>query len=492
MKTYNFKDALEFLQRNMDGMNARNFKSALDFFHRYTVRMKAQDSTSALDFLRRHMVGMKAQEPTSALESIRRYIIAGAVVVLVLTCGVGVWATTTQISGALIAPGTVVVESNVKKVQHPTGGVVGELLVRDGDRVKAGNLLIRLDDTVTRANLAIVTKTLTELYARKARLAAERDRTEAIKFPDDITRQADVPEIAEVLSAESKLFDLRRSARAGQKSQLQERINQANEEIVGFSAQKEAKEKEVAFITRELTGVRDLFQKNLVPITRLSSLEREATRLGGERGQLIASTAQLKGKIAELQLQIIQVDQDLSSEVAKEMREIDAKIGEFVERKVSALDQLKRTDIRSPQDGTVFQSSVHTVGGVIPAGEPVMLIVPEADKLMVEAKVSPQDIDKVQFGQSAALRFSAFNMRTTPEIFGSVSQISADITTDQRTNQSYYTIRIAMPSDQIARLGDVKIVPGMPVEAFVKTGDRTVMSYLMKPLADQMNRAFRE
>jgi HlyD family secretion protein len=268
MKTYNFKEALEFLQRYMDGVNTHSLSGAFDFFRRYGVRMKAQESTSALDFLRHRMVGMKAQESTSALESIRGYIIAGAVVVLVLTCGVGVWATTTQISGALIAPGTVVVESNVKKVQHPTGGVVGELHVRDGDRVKAGNLLIRLDDTVTRANLAIVTKTLTELYARKARLAAERDRTDAIKFPDDLTRQADVPEIAEVLSAESKLFDLRRSARAGQKSQLQERINQANEEIVGFSAQKEAKEKEVAFITHELTGVRDLFQKNLVPITR--------------------------------------------------------------------------------------------------------------------------------------------------------------------------------------------------------------------------------
>lgn len=473
MRTYNFKDALEILQRYMDGMNTHNFKAALEFLQRYRVKMKAQ-------------------EPTSALESIHRYIIAGTVVVLVLTCGVGVWATTTQISGALIAPGTVVVESNIKKVQHPTGGVVGELLVRDGDRVKAGDLLVRLDDTITRANLAIVTKTLTELYARKARLSAERDRAESINFPDDLTRQADVPEIREVLSAETKLFGLRQSARVGQKLQLQERINQANEEIVGFGAQKEAKEKEVAFINHELTGVRDLFQKNLVPITRLSSLEREATRLGGERGQLIAATAQAKGKIAELQLQIIQVDQDLSSEVAKEMREIDAKIGEFVERKVSALDQLKRTDIRSPQDGTVFQTTAHTVGGVIPAGEPIMLIVPEADKLTVEAKVNPQDIDKVQFGQSAALRFSAFNMRTTPEIFGSVGQISADITTDQRINQSYYTIRIAMPSDQIARLGDVKVVPGMPVEVFIKTGDRTVMSYLMKPLSDQINRAFRE
>ena len=182
----------------------------------------------------------------------------------------------------------------------------------------------------------------------------------------------------------------------------------------------------------------------------------------------------------------------MSSEVAKEMREIDGKIGEFVERKVSALDQLKRTDIRAPQDGTVFQSAVHTVGGVIPAAEPIMMIVPNADKLTVEAKVNPQDIDKVQFGQSAALRFSAFNMRTTPEIFGSVSQISADITTDQRTSQSFYTIRIAMAPEQVARLGEVKLVPGMPVEAFVKTGDRTVMSYLMKPLSDQLNRAFRE
>ena len=174
------------------------------------------------------------------------------------------------------------------------------------------------------------------------------------------------------------------------------------------------------------------------------------------------------------------------------MREIDARIGEFIERKVSALDQLKRTDIRAPQDGTVFQSSVHTIGGVIPAGEPIMMIVPDSDRLTVEAKVNPQDIDKVAVGQSATLRFSAFNFRTTPEISGSVSQVSADITTDQRTSQSYYTIRIGMTAEEIARLGNVRLVPGMPVEAFVKTGDRTVMSYLMKPLSDQINRAFRE
>jgi HlyD family secretion protein len=473
-------------------MNMQNLNSALETLRRHMNSMKAQAPISALETLRRYMNGTSAQAPTSALESIRRYTIAGIVVVLILTCGVGVWAATTEISGALIAPGTIVVESNVKKVQHPTGGVVGQLLVRDGDQVKAGDLLVRLDDTIMRANLAIVTKALTELYARKARLEAERDGVETVKFPDDLMQQSDVPEIAQVLMGERKLFELRRSARAGQKAQLQERINQSGEETTGLSAQKIAKEKEITLIEHELAGVRDLFNKNLVPMTRLTSLERDATRIDGERGQLIATIAQAKGKIAELRLQIIQIDQDLSSEVAKEMGEIDAKIGEFVERKVSAMDQLKRTDIRSPQDGTVFQSTVHTVGGVMPAGESIMLIVPEADKLTIEARVNPQDIDKVQLGQIAALRFSAFNVRTTPEIFGTVSRVSADTTTDQRTNQSYYTIRIAMPPEQVTRLGDVKLVPGMPVEAFVKTGERTVISYLMKPLSDQINRAFRE
>ena len=454
--------------------------------------MNMHNINSALETLRRYTTGVHARSFNSINNSIRRYIIAGIVVVAILTGGVGVWAGVTEISGALIAPGTIVVESNVKKVQHLTGGVVGKLLVRDGDRVKAGDLLVQLDDTVTRSNLAIVVKTLIELNARKARLVAERDGLDAVKFPADLIQQRDLPDVAEALTAETRLFDLRRSARAGQKAQLQERINQSNEEIVGLNAQKVSKEKEVALIERELTGVRDLFQKNLVPVTRLTSLEREATRLDGERGQLIATIAQARGKIAELRLQIIQIDQDLSSEVAKEMREIDGKIGEFVERKVAAVDQLKRTDIRAPQAGTVFQSSVHTVGGVVPAGEPIMLIVPDADRLTVEAKVNPQDIEKIKLGQSAALRFSAFNLRTTPEIFGTVSRVSADTTTDQHTNQSYYTVRIALPSEQVARLGNVKLVPGMPVEAFIKTGDRTVISYLMKPLSDQINRAFRE
>ena len=425
-------------------------------------------------------------------EAIRRYTIAGAAVVVFLTGGVGVWAGTMHIAGALIAPGTIVVDSNVKKVQHPTGGVVGEVRVHDGDHVKAGDLLVRLDDTVARASLAIVTKGLTEFEARKARLAAERDRADTIKFPDDLLQRENDPDVAQVLAAERKLFDLRRAARAGQKSQLRERIDQLGKEINGFSSQQISKEKEVTLIERELAGVRDLFQKNLVPITRVTALERDATRLDGERGQLIASIAQAKGKVAELNLQIIQVDEDASSEVAKEMREVEGKIGEFVERKIAAADQLKRTDIRAPQAGTVFQSAVHTVGGVVPAGEPMMMIVPDAEKLAVEARVNPQDVDKVQVSQAAVLRFTAFDTRTTPEIFGNVTRVSADTTTDQRTGQSYYTIRIALERDQMARLGNVRLVPGMPVDAFVQTGERTVISYLMKPLSDQIVKAFRE
>jgi HlyD family secretion protein len=435
---------------------------------------------------------MEMSHPTPAHQSINQHIVAGIVVVLVLAGGVGGWAATTELSGALIAQGSIVVDSNVKKVQHPTGGVVGELRVRDGDRVKAGEIVVRLDDTITRANLAIVTKGLDEFGARKARLDAERDGAETITFPAEMLARSNEPTVTNAVTNERKLFELRRTARAGQKAQLRQRIAQLQEEIGGLSAQQNAKSREITLIGQELEGVRDLWKKNLIPITRLTALERDGARIEGERAQLIASVAQAKGKIVETELQIIQIDQDLSSEVAKDMREVDGKIGEFVERKVTAEDQLKRIDIRAPQDGTVLQSTVHTVGGVITAGDPIMLIVPGADNLIVEAKFNPQDVDQLTLGQPAMLRFSAFNQRTTPEISGTVTRISADTTADQRTGQSYYVVRIAMSTKELARLGDVKLIPGMPVEAFVQTGERTVFSYLVKPLRDQLVRAFRE
>ena len=427
-----------------------------------------------------------------ARPSIRLHLIIGLAVVAVLAGGLGGWASTAEISGALIAPGSIVVELNVKKVQHPTGGVVGEVHAHDGDVVKAGDVVVRLDDTVTKASLAIVTKNLDGLWARAARLEAEQQGLDKIVFPPMLLDRANDPDVKNVMASESKLFEVRTTGRIGQKAQLRERVAQLNEEIAGLEAQEKAKDQEIALVEKELVGVRTLYDQHLVQMTRLTTLERDAARLSGERAQYISSRAQARGKITETELQIIQVDKDMVSDVSKDLRETNDKIGEFVERKVTAEDQLRRIDIRAPQDGMVEQSTVHTVGGVITAGDAIMMIVPQADDLQVEAKVNPQDIDKLQIGQKTLLRLSAFNQRTTPELNGIVTRVSPDVTTEQRTGQSYYTIRVSMPPEEVARLGEAKLIPGMPVEAFVQTGDRTMLSYLIKPLKDQLMRAFRE
>ena len=429
-----------------------------------------------------------------AHRSIRNHLLAGIAAAVLVGCGIGGWAATTELSGAVIASGALVVDSNVKKVQHPTGGIVGELRVRDGKRVNAGEVVVRLDDTQTRTQLMIVTKGLDELLARQARLEAERDDAREITFSKDLlTRQGDLAaDTTPLMAGERKLFELRRAARAGQKSQLRERVAQLKEEIQGLLGQSAAKAREIELIKRELAGVTELWQKNLVPLTKLTALERDSARLDGERSQLSGNTAQLRGKIAEIELQIIQIDQDLRSEVSKDLAEIRAKMAELVERKVAAEDQLKRIDIRAPQTGIVHQLAVHTVGGVISAGDPIMLIVPDRDSLTVEVRIAPQDIDQMHIGQAVSLRFSSFNQRTTPEIAGEVSVISADLAQDQRTGASYYTARITPKAADIPLLGRVKLIPGMPVEAFIRTGERTMLSYLVKPLYDQATRAFRE
>jgi len=319
------------------------------------------------------------------------------------------------------------------------------------------------------------------------------EQTEELTFPATLLARQSDPDVARAIDSERKLFELRRTARIGQKAQLRERIGQLEEEVRAHVALQQVKAEEIELIQRELDGVRTLWNKNLIQLTRLTALEREAVRLKGERAQSASAAAQARGKITETELQIIQIDQDLSSEVAKELREVDMKIGEFIERQVTAEDQLKHVDIRAPQDGVVHQLAVHTVGGVVTPADPIMLIVPEADLLAVEAKVSPQDIDQLHIGQAAGLRFSAFNQRTTPEVTGALTRISADVSQDQRSGQSYYVVRIGISPEQVARLGNnAKLVPGMPVEVFIKTYDHTVISYFTKPLHDQILRAFRE
>ena len=424
--------------------------------------------------------------------SLRRHVLAGSAVLVVLVGGVGGWAASSEFAGAVIAAGSVVVESSVKKVQHPTGGVVGELRVRDGDRVQAGDIVVRLDETIVRANLTMVAKALDELAAQAARLEAEREERNGVDFPADLVERQEQPDVARVLAGEAKLFDLRRTARDGQKAQLRERIAQFQEEIGGLDGQADAKKREIELIERELVGTRDLYRKNLMPLQRVIALEREAVRIAGERHQLIAAAAQAKGKVTEAELQILQIEQNLRSDVAKELRDIQAKTAELTERKIAAQDQLSRIDIRAPQSGFVHQLAIHTVGGVAAPGEPLMLIVPEGDDLAVEVKVAPPDIDQVASGQKAVLRFSAFNQRTTPEVEGVVHNVSADITQDRASGATYYIARIAMPQDELARLDGLKLVPGMPVEAFIRTGERTVLSFLVRPLEEQIAKSFRE
>jgi HlyD family secretion protein len=424
--------------------------------------------------------------------SLRRHIWAVTIASIILIFGLGGWATTMEFSGAVIAAGQLVVETNVKKVQHPTGGVIGELRVRDGSEVQAGDIIARLDETQTRANLSIVMKALDDLGARQAREQAERDGLDLIRFPQSLLDRMDNPDVSEAVTGERKQFETRLLGRTGQRSQLKERIVQLHEETTGYEAQIGSKIKQVEWITKELEGVNKLWLQNLIPYTRVTSLEREKERLEGERGQLVASIAQSKGKIAEIEIQILQIDQDMRTEVGKDLADIRGKIAELVEKKVAAEDQLKRVDIRAPQSGFVHQLTVHTVGGVVAPGEQMMLIVPSVDVLNVEAKIQPQDVDQVYIGQAAIVRFSSFSQRTTPELNGVVKQISADVSEDQKTGARFYTLRISVPEDELKRLGNLKLIPGMPVEAFVQTTPRTVFTFLTKSLGDQIALAFRE
>lgn len=425
---------------------------------------------------------------TMTSKSIRRSLVGGGVVAIVMLFGVGGWAGFASFSGAVIAPGALVVESHLKKVQHPNGGVVENVFVRDGDYVHTGDMLVRLDETITRASYAAITKTINELSARQARLLAERDDLDALQEPADIEPAA----VEKIMEEERRLFRIRATARQGQKKQLAERITQLEEQARGTGEQIAAKKKEIELIAKELGGVRELWLKNLIPIQRLTALERDAARLVGEHGSLISAVAQVKGRIAETELQIIQIDQDMRAEVGRELTDIRTRLGELAEKKIAAEDQLKRIDIRAPYDGYVHQLAVHTIGGVVSASEPLMMIVPKSDDLRAEVRINPHDIDNVRVGQAAFIRFPAFNQRTTPELKAEVDFVSADVAVDAKTGQSFYLVRMFIPADEMARLQDLKLTPGMPIETYILTGDRTVISFLTKPLTDHVNRSFRE
>jgi HlyD family secretion protein len=437
-----------------------------------------------------------SETPEDPRLEIRKLNFIGLALVVLLVGGAGGWAATSQLAGAVIASGTIVVESNIKKVQHPTGGVVGEILVREGSVVEEGQIVLRLDDTMTKATLGVVRSQLDELLAREARLLAEREEAEHIVFSPQIASRRGEPSLTTALAGEEKLFESRRTARTGQRAQLRERVAQMGEEIRGLAAQQASKEAEITLIGKELVGVAELYGKNLVSISRYTQLQRDETRLHGERGHLIAEIARARGKISETELQIIQLGQDFRTEVLKDLRDAQGKIAELKERVTAAEDQLRRVDLRAPQAGVVHQLAAHTVGGVIATGEIIMQIVPRADELVVEAKIAPQDIDQVEPGTKVNVRIMAGNQRTTPEVTGVVTRVSADLTREQQQGGqpalAYYTVRITLPADQVARLTDIRLVPGMPAEAYIQTSERTPLQYLLKPLEEQIARTFRE
>jgi HlyD family secretion protein len=424
--------------------------------------------------------------------SLRRNLAVGACVIALLVGTFGGWAATAELSGAVIAPGTVVVDASVKSVQHPTGGVVGALNVREGDHVKAGDVLIILDETETRTDLKIVTDNLDELAVRRARLLAERDGEATVTYPEDILKRKDEPHLAFALTGETKLFETRRQGNEAEKAQLRERIAQLEQEVRGLDSQLAAKDREAALVAEDLGRLQDLWSKNLVSVLRVTEMQRAAAQLEGMRGELTAQIAATKGRSTETELEILRIDQELRNEVGKELADIRAKATELEQRKVEAEDRLRRIDIRAPLDGTVHELAVHTVGGVIQAGETLMLVVPNAAALVIDARVTPEEIDRVQRDQDVRLRFSAFDQRTSPEIDGKVERISADVTEDERTGLSYYTVRVIASPGEIASLGAGKLMPGMPVETYIRTGERSPLSYFLKPLTDQMNRAFRD
>lgn len=422
--------------------------------------------------------------------SIKKHVIFAIVIMGSLVFGVGGWAATANLMGAVVASGTFVVERSVKKVQHSFGGIISELRVKNGDRVAAGDVIIRLDPTQIRAELGVVKSQVIELTARSARLVAESDGRPKIVFPSGFVESS--PDAAEAAAGEVRLFEESRKAKEGQREQLRLKIEQTKNEIVGLTSQKDAKEGEHEVIRRELTEVRELFKKGLALATKLNQLERDSKRLSGEHGGLTAQVARAHAQISEINVQILNIDENTRAVAQRDLRSTDAKLSELREKEIAAADKLNRIDIRAPITGMVHELSVHTVGGVVTSAEQLMLIVPEDDSLAILARVQPQDISLVSLGGAARLRLSAFDQKTTPELDGRVVHVPGDISNDPKTGQSYYSVRVEIDEKSRKLMSGLKLIPGMPVEVFLLTGERTPIEYLTKSFVDQVKRTWRE
>lgn len=426
------------------------------------------------------------------LESLKRFQLVGYASMFLLVGVAGSWAALSNINGAVIAPATIIVESNTKRVQHRDGGIVRNILVKDGDRVQAGQSLIIMESTEVKAELAIITALLDEALAKRARLESERDDNIAVVFPEDLLARENDPVIASLMEGQQKLFAARMATVRGKIEQYQQQVSQVTEQVEGVKAQINAKERQIAFIADELVGLYLLKEKGLISKNRLLTMEREKARLEGERGELMASRAGAEAKIAEVNLLILQVREEALSQSLGDLRDSEERVAELTERKVASISKLQLAEVKAPIAGDVYQLAVHTEGGVVGPGENLMLLVPLGDDLVLQAQVPPQSIDQVHVGQQARVRFAAFNARVTPEIGAEVTHVSADTSRIDADTPPFYSVTMKIPAEQLTLLGDHKLKPGMPAETFIQTGARSPLSFLIKPLQDQIEHAWRE
>lgn len=420
----------------------------------------------------------------------------GLVALFVLVVGIGGWATFTTISGAVVSQGRLKVEGNRQVVQHLEGGVIAALNVKDGDRVAAGDVLIRLDDTRLQAELGIVENQLYDGLARIARLEAQQAGEERLPLPQELLDiAADRPEVAAMVDGQRSLFRARYDTTMRETEQLRERQVQIDEEITGIEAQREALSAQLLLIEDELRDQQQLLDRGLTQASRVSQLRREKARLDGEVGSLTSRIAEARGRSTEIDIQITGRIAQRREEDISRLRDLRAQEAELRERRVAINDQLSRLDIRAPRSGVILGQTVFTIGAVVRPAEPLMYVVPSGSALIAEVRIPPQNIDNVYPGQPARLRFSAFNSRTTPEYDSEVKLVSADSFVDEQTGMSYYTAQLSITEDTLDGLADLDgltLVAGMPVDAYIQTGDRTPFSYLIKPMTDFFSRSLRE
>ncbi len=434
------------------------------------------------------------KDASASMWSVRRPLIIGLLGLALLVGGFGSWSFVTQISGAIIASGRIEVDQNRQVVQHPDGGVVAAIEVGEGDRVEAGQVLLRLDATTLRSELAITENQLYELIARRGRLEAERDGRDGIDFDALLLAAAtEGSDAEELMLGQMRLMDARATSDANETAQLRKRASQIGNQIDGLDAQAVALETQLELISRELADQQQLLEKGLAQASRVLSLQREEARLSGTMGDLVAQKAQAQGRITEIEIEILNLESQRREEAITTLRDLLYRELELRESRRALIEQLSRLDIKSPVSGIVYGMQVFALRSVIRPADPVLYIVPQDRPLVINAQVEPIHIDKVFVGQAVTLRFSALDQRSTPELMGTVQTVSADAFQDEGTQLSYYRAEIVLSEGEQARLPEnVVLIPGMPVEAFIRTDDRTPIAYLTKPLMDYFTKAFRE